>query len=152
MHHQIAVVGSGKILALLEVLLLLLPLAEDAFDGLLLCILVSSRVACVRTLDDINAILKSRPRVRPATPIATKRAMAAHAAGLVGPFIPTCIMTNGLLSLAGIYLGGECVTCTNGFTGDGPELVYSVLVRMTAWRILWRTFCWWVAVRACDLL
>ena len=31
-------------------------------------------------------------------------------------------LTDGLLSLAGIYLGGECLTCANGFTGNGPDV------------------------------
>ncbi len=53
---EVAVVCSGKILALLKVLLLLLPLVADLFDGLL-SILVDPWFACIRAFDDINAIL-----------------------------------------------------------------------------------------------
>jgi hypothetical protein len=60
--------------------------------------------------------------MRSTTPIAMKNATAGRATGLVGPFISTLILTDGLLGLAGIYLGRECLTCTNGFTGDGPDI------------------------------
>ncbi len=60
--------------------------------------------------------------MRPATPIATKNATAGCATGPVGPFISALILTDGLLGLAGIYLSGECLTCANGFTGDGPDV------------------------------
>ncbi len=106
---------------LLEVLLHLLLLIADAFAGLL-CILMNFWVASVGALNDINAVIKGRPRVRPATPIARKNATAGCATGPVGPFISALILTDGLLSLAGIYLGGECLTCANGFTGDGPDV------------------------------
>jgi hypothetical protein len=106
---------------LLEVLLHLLLLIVDAFDGLL-CILMNSWVASIGALNDINAVIKGQPRVRPATPIAMKNAIAGCATRPVGPFISTLILTDGLLSLAGIYLGGECLTCANGFTGDGPDV------------------------------
>jgi hypothetical protein len=106
---------------LLEVLLHLLPLIADAFDGLL-CILMNSWVASIGALNDINTVIKGQPRVRSATPIATKNATAGCATGLVGPFISALILTDGLLGLAGIYLGGECLTCANGFTGDGPDV------------------------------
>ncbi len=55
---QITVIGGGKILALLKVLLLPFPPIVDALDGLL-CILVNSRVACIGAPNDINAILLS---------------------------------------------------------------------------------------------
>ncbi len=42
-----------------------------------------------------------------ATLIATKTAMAGHAAGLVGTLIPTAVPSDGLLSLAGIDLSRE---------------------------------------------
>ncbi len=48
--------------------------------------------------------------------------MAGHAAGLVGSVIPTFIMSDGLLSLAGIDLGGECLTGANSFTSDCPDV------------------------------
>ncbi len=51
-----------------------------------------------------------------------KNATAGCATGLVGPFISALILTDGLLGLAGIYLGGECLTCANGFTGNGPDI------------------------------
>ncbi len=105
----------------MEVLLLLLLLIADAFD-VLLCILMNSWVASIGAPNDINAVLEDRPRVRSATPIARKNAMAGCATGLVGPFISTFILTDGLLGLAGIYLGRECLTCANGFTGDGPDV------------------------------
>ncbi len=113
------VIAGGKILALLEVLLLLLLLIVDAFDGLC-CILVNSSVACIGAPNDINAILFSQPRVRLATPIATKLATTDCAAGLVGPLIPTFVFTHGLLCLAGINLGGECWTGTNSLTSNCP--------------------------------
>jgi hypothetical protein len=106
---------------LLEVLLHLLPLIADAFDGLL-CILMNSCVASIGALNDINAIIKGRPRVRPATPIAMKDVTAGCATGPVLPFISALILTDGLFGLAGIYLGGECLTCTKFFTGDGPDV------------------------------
>jgi hypothetical protein len=67
---EVTVVSGGKILALLGVLLLLLPLIADAFNCLL-CILMNSRVACVGTLDNLNAVLERGTRVRSATPVAT---------------------------------------------------------------------------------
>ena len=67
---EVTVVSGGKIPALLGVLLLLLPLIADLFNCLF-CILLNSRVARVRTLDDINAVLEKGPRVRSATPVAT---------------------------------------------------------------------------------
>ncbi len=60
--------------------------------------------------------------MRSATPIATKNATAGCATRLVGPFISALILTDGLLGLAGIDLGRECLTCTNGFTGNGPDV------------------------------
>ncbi len=118
---KVTVVGGGEILVLLEVLLLLLPLIVDAFDGLF-CILMKSTVACIGAPDDIHAILLSQPRVRSATQIATKLTMAGCAAGLVGPLIPAFVFTDDLLSLAGINLGRECLTSTNSLTGDCPDV------------------------------
>ncbi len=60
--------------------------------------------------------------MRPATPIATKLAMTGCAARLVGPLIPTFVSANSLLSLAGINLGGECLTGANGLTSDCPDV------------------------------
>ncbi len=56
------------------------------------------------------------------TPVAAKGAAAGHAAGLVGTVIPTLVLRDGLLSLAGIYAGGECLTGTKGFTSNGPDI------------------------------
>ncbi len=66
--------------------------------------------------------------MRSGTPIATKRATAGCATRLVGPLISALILTDGLLGLAGIYLGRECLTCANGFTGDGPAVCILHLV------------------------
>ena len=119
---EVTVVGGGKILVLLEVLLLLLPLIADAFNGLL-CVLVNPWVASVGASNDINTALKGPPSVRSTTPIAMKNVTAGHATGLVGPFISALILTDGLLSLAGIYLGGKCLPCATGFTsGNGPDV------------------------------
>ena len=111
---------------LLGVLLLLLPLVADAFNRIL-CILLNPWVARVRALDDINAVLERGPRVRSTTPLATKGAAAGRAARLVGTVIPTLVMRDGLLSLAGIYLGGECLTGTEGLTSNCPGPDVSVL-------------------------
>ncbi len=118
---KITVIGGGKILVLLKVMLLLFPLIADAFDGLL-CMLVSFRVACIGASNDIDAILLSQPRVRPATPIATKLATIDCATGLVGPLILNFVFTDSLLSLAGINLGGECLTSAIGLTGNCPDV------------------------------
>ena len=48
--------------------------------------------------------------------------MAGGAAGLVGTVIPTLVMRNGLLSLAGIDLGGECLAGTESLTSDCPDV------------------------------
>ncbi len=58
--------------------------------------------------------------MRPATPIATKLTMTGCAARLVGPLIPAFVFSDGLLSLAGINCGGECLTSANGLTGNCP--------------------------------
>jgi len=60
--------------------------------------------------------------VRSTTPVATKGAATGRAAGLVGTVIPTLVLRDGLLSLAGIYLGGECLTGTEGLTSDCPDV------------------------------
>jgi len=117
---KVTVVSGGKSFALLGVLLLLLPLIADSFNCLL-CILLNSRIACIRTLDDINAVLERGPWVRSATPVATYGAAAGRAAGLVETVIPTLVIGDGLLSLAGIYLGGECLTSTKSLTSDCPD-------------------------------
>jgi hypothetical protein len=44
------------------------------------------------------------------------------AAGLVGSLIPAFVFTDGLLSLAGINLGGDCLTNANGLTGNCPDV------------------------------
>jgi len=75
-------------------------------------------VARIRALDDINAVLKRGLRVRSTTPIATKGAAAGRAARLVGTVIPTLVLKDGLFSLAGIYLGGECLTGTKDLTSN----------------------------------
>ncbi len=116
---EVIVVSGGKILALLKVLLLLLLFMADAFEGLL-SILINSQVASIGAPNDINVILESRPRVRSSTPIATKRATAGCDTKLLGPLISALVVTDGLLGLVGIYLGRECLTCANGFTGNGP--------------------------------
>ncbi len=54
---KVGVVGIGKILALLQVLLLLLLLGADTIDHLP-GIFGNARVACIRALDDINTILQ----------------------------------------------------------------------------------------------
>jgi hypothetical protein len=79
-------------------------------------------VARVRALDDINAVLERGPRVRSTTSIATKGAAAGRAARLVGTVIPTLVLRDGLFSLAGIYLGGECLTGTEGLTSNCPDV------------------------------
>ena len=119
---EVTVVGGGKILVLLEVLLLLLPLIADAFNGLL-CILVNPWVASVGASNDINTQGSTKREVRHTHSNEEYHVTAGHATGLVGPFISALILTDGLLSLAGIYLGKECLPCATGFTsGDGPDV------------------------------
>ena len=101
---EVTVVSGGMILALLKVLLLFLLLIVDVFNSLLI-ILINSRVASIGEPNDINAIFNGRPWVRSPTPIATKRATAGCANGLVGPLISTLVVTDGLLGLADMYLG-----------------------------------------------
>ena len=60
--------------------------------------------------------------MRSTIPIAMKGVAAGRAAGLVGTVIPTLVMRDGLLSLAGIYLGGECLTGTEGLTSNCPDV------------------------------
>ncbi len=42
--------------------------------------------------------------------------------GLVGTVFPTLVMRNGLLSLAGIDLGRECLAGTKGLTSNCPDV------------------------------
>ncbi len=60
--------------------------------------------------------------MRPATPIPTKLDTTDCASGLVGPLIPDFEFTDGLLSLAGINLGQECLTGAYGLTSDCPDV------------------------------
>jgi hypothetical protein len=119
---EVTVVGSGKGLALLMVVFMFLLLVLDSFNGLL-SILMDARIACIGAFDDIDAVFKNQPRMRSTTPVTTKRAMAGRAVGLVRPVIPSTVTRNGSFGLAGIDLGGKCLTCTNSLTSDGPDVV-----------------------------
>jgi hypothetical protein len=70
----------------------------------------------------MNAVLKRGPWVRSTKPVAAKGAEAGRAAALVGTVIPTLVLRDGLLSLAGIYVGGKCLTGTKGLTSNGPDI------------------------------
>ncbi len=118
---EVAVVGGGKILAPLEVLLLLLPLIADMLDGLL-NFLLNPWIAGIGVFDDINATLQDRPSVRPLASIAMKWAMAGRAAGLVGTYISTAVPSNGVLSVAGIHLGREGLAHSNSLPCNGPDV------------------------------
>ena len=72
---EVTVVGSGKVLALLMIVLTFLPLVTDLFDGLL-SVLMDARIASVGAFDDVDAVFKNQPRMRSTTPITTKKAMA----------------------------------------------------------------------------
>jgi hypothetical protein len=79
---EVTVVGGGKVLVLLMIMLTFLPLVMDPFDGLL-GILMDARIACVGAFDDIDVIFKNQPRMRSTTPITTKKATAGRAVRLV---------------------------------------------------------------------
>ncbi len=68
---KVCVVGGGKILALLQVVLLLLLLGMDKIDCLP-GIFGYARIACGGALDDVNTVHQKQPWVRSTTTIATK--------------------------------------------------------------------------------
>jgi hypothetical protein len=119
---EVTVVGGGKVLALLMIVLMFLPLITDPLDGLC-SILMDARIASVGAFDDVDAVFKNQPRMRSTTPVTMKKAMAGHAVGLVRPVIPSTVTSDGSFSLACIDLGGECLTCADGLTSDGPYVV-----------------------------
>jgi hypothetical protein len=119
---EATVVGGGKVLALVMIVLTFLPLVTDQLDGLL-SVLMDALIASVRVFDDLDAVFKNRPRVRSPTPVTTKKATAGHAVGLVRPVIPSPVTSDGSFGLAHIDLGRECPTCADGLTSNGPYVV-----------------------------
>jgi hypothetical protein len=79
---EVTVVGSGKVLALLMIVLLFLPLVTDPFDGLLI-VLMDAQIASIGAFDDVDAVFKNPPRMRSTTPVTTKKATAGRAVRLV---------------------------------------------------------------------
>ncbi len=106
---------------LLLFLFLLIPNALDDFLG----ILVDAWVASIGAFDHVDSILEKRPRMWPATAIATKRAFrsTARPAKPVRAIV-LAVAGDGLFCLTGIDLGSEGLTTkTTSLQGNGPDIV-----------------------------
>ncbi len=132
---EITEVCGGEILALREVLLLLLAFGADVLDDYL-GIFVDSRVACIGALNDVNSIFKERPWVRSSATIAMKRA-SIGCIGLVRAIVVVAaVAIDGFLGLTGLSLCRESLTTQpTNFTGNGPDILYSVLAHKADWSI-----------------
>ena len=79
---KVTEVGSGKVPALLRIMLTFLPLVTNPFNGLV-SVLMDAQIASIGAFDDGDVIFMNQPRMRSTTPITTKKATAGHAVGLV---------------------------------------------------------------------
>ncbi len=81
-------------------------------------------VGSVGTLDYIGSVLKVWPRVGPTTSVAAKGVLSALSISGIWTPIPSAMLGECPLSLAGTYLGLKCLVwgSAHGFACNGPDI------------------------------
>ncbi len=120
---EVAIVGGGEVLALGEIKLLLLTLVADTLNDLL-GIVNNAWVVWVGAFDDMNAILKKRPRVRFPTTITARRSPRKCQRLVRASIVTAAIVLDCFLRLTGVDLGGESLAAKAIYlAGNNPDIV-----------------------------